>query len=300
MATKIAQLAAGDLGSALKTKKVLVVGGTAGIGKEVARACLKRGAQVTIVGRRTPDDSLAGAKFVQKDLASMRNAVDLAKEVDAENLDAVIFTNGIFAARERQVSPEGIELDMAVSYLSRFAFAEELAKSGLGTKRSNTKTKPRIFVMGFPGQKTAGQLDDFGSDKKYSWMDAHMNTVIGNEVLVDHLKSAFGGSVNVYGLNPGLIQSEIRNNLLGGNSFLSKVTEAVIGWFTPSAEEYVENDLIHLIASPELEDKSGSLFSSKRDIITGNEYLSKKGAKEHVIAESKKLLERALASKQSL
>lgn len=50
-----------ELKTRLNKKNILVVGGTAGIGQALAVSCSKRGANVTVVGRRTPslykDDS---------------------------------------------------------------------------------------------------------------------------------------------------------------------------------------------------------------------------------------------------
>lgn len=299
-AKTIAQLTANELKSKLQPQRILVVGGTAGIGKELAISCLKRGAKVTIVGRRNPGSDLAEATFVQKDLSTMRNAVDLAKDIDSSSIDTIVFTNGIFAATTKQESSEGIELDMAVSYLSRFAFSEEVVKNGLGTQRADTTTKPRIFVMGYPGQNQEVDLEDFNADKKYSTMGVHMRTVVANEVLVSHLNSAFNGTVNVYGLNPGLIRTEIRDNLFGANSWTSKIAETLIGWFYPSAQDYAENTLVHLLVSPELEDQSGTLFDSKRKVLASNPFLSKDGVKERIVTESKNLLARALGKDASL
>jgi hypothetical protein len=60
------------------------------------------GASVSVVGRRSPDEKLAKAKFIQKDLSLMRNAEALAREVAAESLDIIVFTNGIIAAPTRE------------------------------------------------------------------------------------------------------------------------------------------------------------------------------------------------------
>jgi NAD(P)-dependent dehydrogenase (short-subunit alcohol dehydrogenase family) len=120
-----------------KNKNVLIVGGTfyllrghfshyisligtAGIGKALAISLLKHGAQVTIVGRRDPDASLAQAKFVRKDLSLLKNAQSLADDVDASLLDIIVFTNGIICSPERKETSEGIEIDLGVSYLSRY------------------------------------------------------------------------------------------------------------------------------------------------------------------------------------
>jgi len=192
-----------------KNKNVLIVGGTAGIGKALAISLLKHGAQVTIVGRRDPDTSLAQAKFVRKDLSLLKNAQSLADDVQASLLDIIVFTNGIICFPERKETSEGIEMDLAVSYLSRFAFLNKILNV-IGTKRADQSTKPRVFIMGYPGKKVECPVNDFNSEKSYSALPAHMATVVGNECLVEYTSSK-NNSINVFGLNPGLIYTEIRD-----------------------------------------------------------------------------------------
>jgi len=45
----------------------------------------------------------------------MRNAVQLAKDLDVTPFDSIFFTNGIITAPTREVTEEGIERDMAIS-----------------------------------------------------------------------------------------------------------------------------------------------------------------------------------------
>jgi hypothetical protein len=61
--------------------------------------------------------------------------LDASPRWPAETLDLVIFTTGIFAAPRRQETAEGIERDMAVSYLSRLVLVREIAPR-LGKNRS--------------------------------------------------------------------------------------------------------------------------------------------------------------------
>jgi len=297
--TRINQLVAAELEAAFQGRNILVIGGTAGIGKAIAVACLQRGAHVTIVGRREPGPELSSAKYVQKDLSLMKNALALADEVDIAELDTVVFTNGIFANRSRQVNSEGIELDLAVSYLSRFVFVRSLINKGFGSRRSDTTRKPRIFVMGYPGVSNTATLDDFNSERNYSTMTAHMNTVVANEALVLYLNEALKGTANAYGLNPGLIRTEIRDNLLGKGSWLSWVMEGMIGLFTKSAETYVESTVISVLASPQLEDQPGLNIDSSRRVIAQNPFLKESKNVQRLIEESTKLADIALTSSTS-
>ena len=95
----------------------------------------------------------------------------------AESINMIIFTQGIFTGRKRLVSQENIELDVAVSYLSRFVIARDIV-SRIGKNILSQNVKPRIFIMGFPGgYREAGSIDDLNSEKSYNWYKAHMNGV---------------------------------------------------------------------------------------------------------------------------
>ena len=212
----------------------------------------------------------------------MKNAKSLGQELSNTKIDILVFTNGIMASKTRHETPEGIELDLAVSYLSRVEIVNSL------TIASNA----RVFVMGFPGQKMEANLEDFNSEKNYAAWPAHMQTVIGNEALVEFCSNRH--SVNAYGLNPGLIRTEIRQNFLGKGLF-SKIVESLIGVFNQSAQAYSDNVLVHLLASPELESKSGCNFDNAGVEIASNPFLTNEN-RARILAESQKLIDKALAS----
>jgi NAD(P)-dependent dehydrogenase (short-subunit alcohol dehydrogenase family) len=215
----------------LAGRRVAVVGGTDGLGRAIARVLARRGAEVTVVGRTFRDEGVANVSFVRADLSSMKEARRVARELPAERFDLVLFTTGILAAPTRETTREGIERDMAVSYLSRLAMLRELAPR-LGSARTEGATKPRVFVMGFPGTGQLGEpVDDLNAERSYDAMKVHMNTVAGNEMLV--LDGAWRyPALGVFGLNPGLIRTNIRANYLGEGSLKHRLTEWMIGLFT--------------------------------------------------------------------
>jgi NAD(P)-dependent dehydrogenase (short-subunit alcohol dehydrogenase family) len=242
---------------------------------------------VTIVGRRQPDASLEKAIFLQKDLSTMHSAEALANEVSQQwtQGDILVFTNGIFSTAERKVTEEGLELDLAVSYLSRMAFLNKL------------KTPfQRIFIMGYPGKSIQVPLEDFNSDQSYSAMTAHMRTVVGNEALVTYVADK-SPKANVFGLNPGLIRTEIRDNFLGKGTWASWAVEGVVGLLYPSAEAYAEQVLVQLMAAPELGEKSKVLFAADGTVLPPNPFLAEGDHQARVIKESEALLEKALKVK---
>lgn len=150
--------------AAASGKRVVVIGGTGGLGRELALASAKAGADVTVVGRSFRDGPTSSIKFIRADLESMKEASRVGAELAAQApWDTVVLTTGIISAPKREATAEGIERDLAVSYLSRLAILDVLAPRLAETSSSKP---PRVFVMGFPGVGEAGMLGDLNAEKE--------------------------------------------------------------------------------------------------------------------------------------
>jgi NAD(P)-dependent dehydrogenase (short-subunit alcohol dehydrogenase family) len=197
----------------------------------------------------------------------------------------VVFTTGILAAPRRETTAEGIERDIAISYLSRLAILRELAP------RLRRSPRARVFVMGFPGTGQAGRVDDLNGETKYDAMDQHMTTVAGNEALVVDFARRHV-DLGIYGLNPGLVKTDIRANFLGAGSLKHRLVETMIGLFTPSPERYAERT-VPLLFAPELDGRTGAMFGAKGDPILPSPEMTPQHAAK-LLAASETLLARAL------
>lgn len=274
----------------LTGRKVAIVGGTGGIGQALSRALASLGAKVIVVGRNVQDAERAGLEFIKADLSLMVEAKRVGKALPAETLDMLVFTTGIFAAPSRQETSEGIERDIAVSYLSRLVILREVALR-LGKDRLTSRMKPRVFVMGYPGTGQAGLFDDLNAEKSYSAMRVHMNTVAGNEMLVLDAAQRYTHAT-FFGLNPGIIKTNIRDNFLGKDTFKSRFVEWIIGLMNPSAEIYAER-LIPLLISPDLEAHSGAMFDHKGFAILPSPKLTNPSHVKAFIAASEALVSKS-------
>lgn len=122
-----------------------------------------------------------------------------------------------------------------------------------------------------------------------------MNTVAGNEALVLSMHRRFAPRVDFFGLNPGLVSTGIRANVLGGpRSWLFWVVEGLIGLFTMSAAKYGARTAPLLFAS-ELSGQGGRMFNQSGAAIRSSEALSTERV-EALLAESRALLARARAA----
>jgi NAD(P)-dependent dehydrogenase (short-subunit alcohol dehydrogenase family) len=273
----------------LQGMKVAIVGGTGGIGQALSRFMASKGTKVSVVGRSFRDSDIPGIEFIEADLSLMREARRAGARLPAESLDLVILTTGIMAAPKREETTEGIERDMAVSYLSRLAIVREIAPR-LGAGRPADRMKPRVFVMGYPGTGQLGAPDDLNAEKSYDAFAVHMNTVAGNEMLVlDGAKRYANASF--YGLNPGLIKTNIRDNFFGENSLKSRVIEGLIGLLTPNAATFAKR-LTPLLVSPDLEGRSGAMFDQKCRAVLPSPGLTDSYVSAYMAA-SEQLLSRA-------
>lgn len=246
------------------SKQVAVIGGTGGIGRALSRHLASLGANVVVVGQTFRDAGTPRIEFIQADLSLMREAQRVAAELPAETLDMVIFTTGIFAAPQRQETADGIERDLAVSYLNRLVILRAIAPR-LGTQRPRPSKKPRVFLIGYPGSGQIGTPDDLNAEKSYKAMPAHMDTVAGNEMLVLDAAKRYP-HVTFFGLNPGLIKTSIRDNFFGKDTLKSRVMETLIGLLTPTADTYAQR-ITPLLLTPDIEGHSGALFHNKGQAI---------------------------------
>jgi hypothetical protein len=194
----------------------------------------------------------------------MQQARRVAGELPVETMDTLIFTSGSGPSERRKVSPEGVELDLAISYLSRFVIVRGVAER-LGANRTEQIYKPRVFVMGGPGVGIEGDPSDLNADRTSDYWHAHMNTVAGNEALVIDGASRYPG-VNLYGLNPGLVKSDIRSHFLGAGSFKHRLVEWLIGIIFGDADDYAAR-IAPLLVSPDIEEFSGAMFNKRGDAI---------------------------------
>ncbi|MFG1667753.1 SDR family NAD(P)-dependent oxidoreductase [Streptomyces sp. Y7] len=274
----------------LSNRRLVVVGGTNGLGQAIGQQALARGAEVLVVGRTFRDAPHERLTFVKADLASMREAVRLGRELPVEGSDVVLFTLGISATKVRGETDERIEMDMAVSYLSRFAVLQGLA-ARLGTERPDGAPEPRVFVMGAPGTGVLGDPDDLNSDGPYRALRAHMNTVAANEALVLRGADRLPGPA-YFGLNPGLIKTDIRSNFLGEGSLTHRFTETLIGIAGQSPQTYAGR-IVPLLFAEELEGRTGLLFNNKaRPVLSSRGFDSARA--DRFLTASDTLLQRAL------
>ncbi|MCZ4611135.1 SDR family NAD(P)-dependent oxidoreductase [Streptomyces sp. Lzd4kr] len=114
----------------LSGRRMIVTGGSSGLGVETVRALAGAGAQVTIATRNPEDakpllDEFPQTRAAALDLADLDSVRGFC---DAWNgpVDAVIANAGVMMLPTRQVTAEGWEMQLATNYLGHFALAQGL------------------------------------------------------------------------------------------------------------------------------------------------------------------------------
>ena len=242
---------------------------------------VQHGAAVTVVGRTFKDDA-EKITFIKADLSLMKEAKKIGESV--EPADVVVFTAGIVPKQIRETSEEGIEMDMATSYLSRLVILKYLVP--------RLKPKSRVFNMGFPGSNNSKiKIDDLNAEKSYEggFGDVHMTTVAGNEALVLHYAQKESG-VSFFGLNPGLINTGIRGNMYTGwMKMLEPIAEGMIGLFNPSPTSYAAK-MVPLFFAGNLDEHSGAMFNPKAQPVKASEHFQDKEFVEKLITNSEAVI----------
>jgi len=174
----------------------------------------------------------------------------------------------------------------------------EFISNGLGSKRLPSGLKPKIFIMGYPGAKNEAKLDDYNWEKGYSFLDAHLNTVVSNESFQSYLAKKYKSSLTVIGLNPGLIKTGIRSQILT-NPIANWIVEGFISLIYPTPESYAENTLINLVIDQNLDNDSfsGASFDQKGNEILPNPSLTIE-IEEKIISLGDELIKKAGVSSE--
>ncbi len=120
--------------SGLTGKKVLVTGGTSGLGSELVRTLLGKGCYVVATGRRTGDFSHDNLRYVVVDFCNLSSvALIMDRIMDEEGVfDIVINNAGVLSPPEFIKTSDGFEYSFQVNFLAHLLVNEIiLKKTGL-------------------------------------------------------------------------------------------------------------------------------------------------------------------------
>ena len=248
--------------------RVLVTGGTAGIGRETARGLAAKGFGVVIACRNTAK----GEQVAREVIAATRNdkvsvmACDLASLASVrrfatdfrtryETLD-VLVNNAGCVSLDRQLSADGYELTFATNHLGPYLLTRLLLDV--------VKAAPagRIVTVA-SNSHYAGNIDfqDLQHDRKYRVYQAYCDSKLANVLFALKLARLLVGSgVTSNALHPGTVASDI----WPVSSPLLRAAARALKPFMLSEAKGAEPSIM-LAADPRLSGVNGRYYSRLRE-----------------------------------
>jgi PPOX class probable F420-dependent enzyme len=199
----------------MSSKRIVVTGGTDGMGRAVALDRLRRGDEVAIVGRNadkgaafldlaTRAGAAGRAHFVQADLGLVADTRAAVAEIRSffPAVDALVLCARHYRST-RAVTAEGVESNFALFYLSRYVMSYEM------TDLLDAAEAPIIVNVAGPGASTEKiRWHDFEFERGYHGTAAMMHGGPLNDLLgVGYVHHAPSRKVRYAVLNPGTVST---------------------------------------------------------------------------------------------
>lgn len=259
---------------ALTGKRMLVTGGTSGMGFEDALALSGAGAQVIIAARngqrgaesieriraQVPD---ARVRFEQLDLADLASVRSLAQRLNAEGemLDVLINNAAIMAPPQRGVSRDGFEMQLATNFLGHFAL------TGLLLPSLRKSSDPRVVMLAsIAVNRGRINFDDLQSERDYNPYAAYAQSKLACLMMAFELQRrslANDWGIRSVAAHPGVAVTEL--------------VERGPGLQSEFAQEWAKDrDVYHSAAQGAL----SSLFAATAAEAEGGRYYGPTGAEE--------------------
>lgn len=243
----------------------LVTGANAGIGRAVGRQLARRGARLVMACRSRERGEAAreairretGSERVElllADLASLEDVRGLAEAARERcpRLHVLVHVAGVYS-RERHITPDGLELQLAVNYLAPFLLTRLLLP------RLRESAPARVVTVSSMEHRLGRiHFSDLQLEEKYTggraYRQSKLATVLWTRELARRLK---GTGVTANAVHPGVAYTRLVHRI----SPLAQL----VRWILKSPEEASEGP-VHLATSPELRGVTGAYFRGTRQV----------------------------------
>lgn len=195
---------------------ILITGSSDGIGLETARQLARHGADVILHGRR-PDRVLAARQAVESlcgrampepivaDLSSLSSAAGIAFEMARREVFPEVLINnaGVFA-KQLELSPDGIELSMAVNHFAHFVLTMSLLH------QPGCRLRRIVNVSSIAHNRGRIELDDLTMRKRrFDAYGMYAASKLANVLFTVELAERLRGRVSVNALHPGVVSTKL-------------------------------------------------------------------------------------------
>jgi NAD(P)-dependent dehydrogenase (short-subunit alcohol dehydrogenase family) len=201
----------------LSGRRVVVTGGSSGIGTETVRVLAEAGAEVTIAIRDPAAGARIAATFADTpgtvrsaalDLADLSSVAAFVRDWSGP-LDVLVANAGIMALPVRQVSAQGWELQLATNYLGHFALTLGLYDSLRAAGRA------RIVVVSSGAHLAAPfDFDDPQFERRpYDAWTAYAQSKTADVLLAVGARRWAADGITANALNPGWILTNLTRHM---------------------------------------------------------------------------------------
>ncbi len=250
----------------VRGKRVVLTGGTGGIGLAAARQLAALGADLTIVGRSPARASEAAASIAQPvdvliaDLAAQAEVRRLAEDIVSRypRVDVLVNNAGAMFSTRRP-SVDGIELTWAVNHLAPFLLTSLLLERLIASAPARV-----ITTASGAHYRAAIPFDDLQAERSYGGMglSRYGETKLANVLFTRELARRLEGTgVTANCFHPGFVGSGFNHN----NGRLIRMVMFVSRLAARSPEQGAET-LVWLADSPEVSAMSGAYCTDRREV----------------------------------
>ena len=262
--------------NAVAGKRVVVTGGTNGIGLAAAAALAARGANLALVARDKDRGEAAAARaraassggvgdVVVADLSSQADVRRLAAEIGSryDRVDILVNNAGALFA-SRQLTVDGIEKTWAVNHLAPFLLtallSEKLRLSAPARVITTASDAAKNAQIPFDAPDGAGAYSHgVGSGRGFR---RYGQTKLANIVFTSELARRLQGSgVTAYSFHPGTVATKFNHN----NGALMNLAMMIIKPFSRSPAKGAET-LVWLAEAPGAVLESGGFYFDRKKV----------------------------------
>jgi len=199
--------------------KILITGGTSGLGLNLVRIFLEKGYQVVTTGRRELPPSEQGERFsyYRVDFSDLENTAVTFKEIiKVHEFDLVIYNAGVLSPAHHTITGNGLEYTLQVNFLAHFLINEIIIRNHPDPKQL------RIATVTSPVYRMA-KLQTI-NNSHYSAIDAYSCSKLCQALMCSHLAEIYRGkNIMFFSFNPGVFGSGIYRMQSRFFSFLYKI-----------------------------------------------------------------------------
>jgi NAD(P)-dependent dehydrogenase (short-subunit alcohol dehydrogenase family) len=257
-------------GSGTPAPRILLTGGTSGIGAAVAEALVDRGAIVTIVGRsegrcrrtvgrlrrRQPG---AQVDAIVADLSSVAETRRVAAEYRkrSDRLD-VLLNNAAGIFKQRRVSTEGHELHVALNQISPFVLSDELLPLLSASAERRADGRARVVNVSSGAHREGVSWDDLQLEHEYEMLRAYgQSKALQLMCTFELARRLEGGPVTVNAIDPGPVRTGI---VWKSGARKLGLLYLILGRFKLMSPAKAAGPIVDLAMSSEYRDTNGAYF----------------------------------------